>query len=351
MPPPTSGKRSAPFAFAHVSTVDASAIWEVTVGTYDWQDAAEEWALHRWMRENGAMEGEGVLVKMDGTTSAYSSAPGRRPALAALYGMLHPSAGCRPVGQYRKRAFDMQAAGGASQRGRRSGGNGAELRTQQVNVALLAAHSCGQALPCLHKQQRFLVIAWSAATQARTAPRSGLRETGQYSSMMWTFMLVSVLASAPAFAQINSGSVPPAARRIGAWSDWQAFTVQEAGTTMCYLVSRPFSAVPAGRGWAGLGLTVARWPGRPDTVTLTAGSADISGVKGELRIGAEVFALETSPDGAFVSNTAAALEVMRQGLQAVAKFEGPAGARATVTYSLRGFRAAYGAARRVCPEH
>ncbi len=59
-----------PITIAHVSTVDASAIWEVTVGTYDWQNAAEEWALHRWMRENGAMDGEGVLVKMDGTTLA-----------------------------------------------------------------------------------------------------------------------------------------------------------------------------------------------------------------------------------------------------------------------------------------
>lgn len=57
-----------PIAFAHVSTVDASAIWEVTVGTYDWQDAAEEWALHRWMRENGATDGERVLVKMEGST-------------------------------------------------------------------------------------------------------------------------------------------------------------------------------------------------------------------------------------------------------------------------------------------
>lgn len=54
-----------PIAFTHVSTVDASAIWEVTVGTYDWQNAAEEWALHDWMRENGATNGEMVLVRME----------------------------------------------------------------------------------------------------------------------------------------------------------------------------------------------------------------------------------------------------------------------------------------------
>ena len=55
-----------PIALVHVSTVDASAIWEVTVGLYDWQDAAEEWALHRWLRESGAVDGEMVLVKSDG---------------------------------------------------------------------------------------------------------------------------------------------------------------------------------------------------------------------------------------------------------------------------------------------
>jgi hypothetical protein len=55
-----------PVALAHVSTVDATAIWEVTVGTYEWQEAAEEWALHRWLSENGAINGEIVLVKLDG---------------------------------------------------------------------------------------------------------------------------------------------------------------------------------------------------------------------------------------------------------------------------------------------
>ena len=56
-----------PIALSHVSTVDADAIWQVTVGTYDWQDAAEEWALHRWMRENGATDGETVSVKLEAT--------------------------------------------------------------------------------------------------------------------------------------------------------------------------------------------------------------------------------------------------------------------------------------------
>jgi len=54
-----------PIALAYVSAVDATAIWEITVGSYDWQDAAEEWSLHRWLRENGAKDGEAVLVKLD----------------------------------------------------------------------------------------------------------------------------------------------------------------------------------------------------------------------------------------------------------------------------------------------
>ena len=54
-----------PVALAHISAVEATSIWEVTVGTDDWQDAAEEWALHRWLRESGATEGEFVLVKLE----------------------------------------------------------------------------------------------------------------------------------------------------------------------------------------------------------------------------------------------------------------------------------------------
>jgi hypothetical protein len=54
-----------PIARVHVSSVEGTAIWEVTVGTYDWQDAAEEWALHRWLRESGAADGEIVLLRSD----------------------------------------------------------------------------------------------------------------------------------------------------------------------------------------------------------------------------------------------------------------------------------------------
>ena len=54
-----------PIALVHLSKVDGCAIWQVTVGSYDWQDAAEEWALHRWLRENGATEGENVLLQSD----------------------------------------------------------------------------------------------------------------------------------------------------------------------------------------------------------------------------------------------------------------------------------------------
>ena len=55
-----------PIARVHVSTVDGTAIWEVIVGSYDWQVAVEEWGLHNWLRENGAVDGELVLVKSDG---------------------------------------------------------------------------------------------------------------------------------------------------------------------------------------------------------------------------------------------------------------------------------------------
>lgn len=54
-----------PIALVHVSRVDGCAIWEVKVGSYEWQNATEEWAMHRWLRDNGAAEGETVLLEYD----------------------------------------------------------------------------------------------------------------------------------------------------------------------------------------------------------------------------------------------------------------------------------------------
>lgn len=167
-------------------------------------------------------------------------------------------------------------------------------------------------------------------------------------------MLALALATTPALAQTGSGVADPASqhapRSIGTWSDWEAFTSQAADAAVCTLVSRPFSVVPSMEGRGDLALTVARRPGRQDTVALAAGSAGIGAARAELRMGAASFPLDTGPDGAFVRDATAAVETMKRSLQAVASFEGPQGRRATATYSLRGFRAAYGATRRVCPE-
>jgi hypothetical protein len=36
----------------------SDAVGPVTVGTYDWRDAPEEWSLQHWLRDNGAKDGE-----------------------------------------------------------------------------------------------------------------------------------------------------------------------------------------------------------------------------------------------------------------------------------------------------
>jgi len=54
-----------PIVLAYLSKVDGWAIWKVTVGSYDWQDAAEEWALHRRLRESGAEGGQTALLLSD----------------------------------------------------------------------------------------------------------------------------------------------------------------------------------------------------------------------------------------------------------------------------------------------
>ena len=54
-------------AFPHLNTIDGYANREkITVGSYDRQDTVEDWALHRWLRENGAAEEENVLLLSEG---------------------------------------------------------------------------------------------------------------------------------------------------------------------------------------------------------------------------------------------------------------------------------------------
>jgi hypothetical protein len=60
-----------PIAIFHVANVGGCAIWEVTVGSYAWQDAAEEWALHSWLCVVGATDGE--KCSLNATTSTRTS--------------------------------------------------------------------------------------------------------------------------------------------------------------------------------------------------------------------------------------------------------------------------------------
>lgn len=179
-----------------------------------------------------------------------------------------------------------------------------------------------------------------------------LRKTAKF-QLTGKILLASVFAVTPVLAQSGSDladSAPqPAPRSIGTWAGWEAFTLQEAGVAVCTVVSRPFSVVPSMDGRQGLALTVARRPGLEDTVALAAGSAGIDSVRAELRMGSEAFPLDTGPDGIFVRDADAAIKAMKRSLQAVASLEESQGGRTTATYSLRGFKAAYGATRRVCP--
>ena len=45
-----------PIALAHVSAVDGTAIWEITVGTHDWQGTGEEGSLNQGRARIGAKD-------------------------------------------------------------------------------------------------------------------------------------------------------------------------------------------------------------------------------------------------------------------------------------------------------
>jgi hypothetical protein len=59
------GLANAPVFIRDASGIDATPIWAAFVGTDGCQDTADAWAVHRWLREGGAVDGERVLASLD----------------------------------------------------------------------------------------------------------------------------------------------------------------------------------------------------------------------------------------------------------------------------------------------
>jgi hypothetical protein len=142
-------------------------------------------------------------------------------------------------------------------------------------------------------------------------------------------------------------------QRIGDYTDWSAFKTQENGQPVCFIVSRPKSDEGDYTTRGDIYAMVAQRPSedRTDEVSLIAGYTHREGSEVRVEIGDREFVFFTQDDASWAPDDATndrMVQAMIGGLEMVVRGTSSRGTATKDTYSLRGFTAAYRAAREAC---
>lgn len=165
-----------------------------------------------------------------------------------------------------------------------------------------------------------------------------------------------MLAAAVAFAAPQANAQESGAekfRKLGTFNDWEAYTYQEAGKPVCYMVSQPTKKQGNYKRRGDVFAMVTHRPGEEsrDVVSIYAGYSYKKDSTAALQIGTGKFSLFTAADAAWArtrKDDTALVRAMIRGAGMVVKGTSRFGTLTTDTYSLRGFTAAYRAISRAC---
>lgn len=164
-------------------------------------------------------------------------------------------------------------------------------------------------------------------------------------------MVAAALAAAPLGASPATAADPKA---IGTFSDWQAVTFDDGGSTGCYITSRPTKEEGdyTQRGRTYVLVTHRPKDGSFDVVSIVAGYTYKDGSDVTVAIDQKDFSLFTHQDSAWAADTAtdrALVAAMKSGNRMVVRGISSRGTKTTDTYSLSGFTKAYNAIAEACP--
>ncbi|RKK02486.1 hypothetical protein EBE87_08820 [Pseudoroseomonas wenyumeiae] len=142
---------------------------------------------------------------------------------------------------------------------------------------------------------------------------------------------------------------PAGPRALGTFQDWTAATYAEAGKKVCYAFTRASKTEGAGSR-QNVMLTVTHRPQGRDQVAVRAGYTYARNAEVEVKVGSNELPFYTAQDNAFAREGAKAVAAFKGGADAVSTGPGPQGrGKATDTFSLSGFSAAYDAISKECP--
>ncbi|MDP6174266.1 MAG: invasion associated locus B family protein [Rhodospirillales bacterium] len=173
---------------------------------------------------------------------------------------------------------------------------------------------------------------------------------------MAQFRLFTGLFAFALLASLISGTAPARAsepKRIGSYTDWNAFTYDEKGGTVCYMVSAPQKAEGkySKRGDIHVLVTHRNTEKSTGVISIITGYVYKKDSWVEVKVGGTKFELFTDGDKAWARDYEGdrdMVRIMKQGLKMVVKGISNRGTATTDTYSLTGFSAAYDAIGKAC---
>ncbi len=156
-------------------------------------------------------------------------------------------------------------------------------------------------------------------------------------------------------ASLISGTIPARAsepKHIGSYTDWNAFTYDENGGTVCYMASAPQKADGKYSKRGDIHVLITRKAEKSTgVVSIIAGYVYKKDSWVEVKVGSTKFELFTDSDKAWTRDDKGdrdMMRIMKQGLKMVVKGISNRGTATTDTYSLTGFSAAYDAIGKAC---
>lgn len=158
----------------------------------------------------------------------------------------------------------------------------------------------------------------------------------------------TVLASLTA---VEAGAADP--KVLGSFKDWNAFTFEESGNTVCYISSQPQKTLPNNVRRGDIYVLVTHRPAEKtyDVVSFIVGYPLRKGSDATVEIDGKTFNLFTDGETAWARDAEtdkAIAAAMRAGRDMVMKGVSQRGTRTTDTYSLIGVTDAYTAIGEAC---
>ncbi len=169
----------------------------------------------------------------------------------------------------------------------------------------------------------------------------------------WRNLFAATMAASLCFTAAEAVSASADPRALGIFKDWQAYTWNESGKKICYMLSRPNKSLPNNvkRGDIYLMVTYRPKSKSKEEVSHITGYTYKDKSTVEVSVGDRKFKLATDSDVAWVpegESDTKLINSMRKGSKLIVKGISSRGTKTTDSYSLQGFTAAHKQIRKSC---